>query len=55
MQVFELEVGEAVQVGDKIFTVVDINDREVSLRIDPLDPLPIGFDESSFECDTTGS
>jgi hypothetical protein len=55
VQVFELEVGEAVQIGDKIVTVVDINDLEVSLRMDPLDPLPIGFDESGFECDTTGS
>ena len=55
MQVFELEVGEAVQVGDKIVTVVDINDLEVSLRMDPLDPLPVGFDESGIGSDTTGS
>ncbi|MFH5805720.1 hypothetical protein [Alienimonas sp. DA493] len=32
----ELAVGDCVQVGDLICTVVDIVDGEVSLRVDPV-------------------
>ena len=35
--VIELGVGDVIQVGDELFTIVDIEDGEVSIRIDPVD------------------
>ena len=48
----ELGVGDVLQIGDRVVTVVDISEDEVSFRIDPLDPLPIGFEDggSEIEC-----
>lgn len=46
MRFFELEIGEAIEVGGRIVTVVDIDGENVSVRIDPHDGVPIGFDEN---------
>lgn len=35
---FELSVGDVLQVGDQLVTVVDIDGPEVTFRIDPVDP-----------------
>ena len=35
---FELSVGDVLQVGDQLVTVVDIDGPEVTFRIDPVEP-----------------
>jgi hypothetical protein len=35
---FELSVGDVLQVGDQLVTVVDIDGPEVTFRIDRLEP-----------------
>ena len=41
MQQFELElkVGDSLQIGNRIVTVIDIDGPELSVRIDPADGL----------------
>lgn len=52
MKVFELEVGDAIEVGGRILTVVDIDGENVSMRLDPNnDAFPSSFDEHSFDDD----
>jgi hypothetical protein len=34
---FELSVGDVLQVGDQLVTVVDIDGPDVTFRIDPID------------------
>ncbi|GAB4149406.1 MAG: hypothetical protein Tsb009_23710 [Planctomycetaceae bacterium] len=46
MKVFELEVGQSIQLGDRIVTVIDINDLEVSLRFDSEDGLPVDIEQT---------
>jgi hypothetical protein len=36
-QEIELSIGEVVQIGDYVVTVVDIDGPEVSVRIDPVE------------------
>ena len=33
----ELEIGDVVRIGDRFYTVVDIEDGEVCFRVDPAD------------------
>lgn len=33
----ELSVGDTVQIGNRILTVVDVDDEGISFRIDPID------------------
>lgn len=33
---FELSVGDAVRIGDRVLTLIDIEDGEVAFRIDVL-------------------
>lgn len=42
MQIFELRVDEAVRVGHRVITVLDIEDDEVQFEIDSL---PNEFDD----------
>lgn len=35
---FELAVGESIQVGDQLLTVIDVGESEISVRIDSSDP-----------------
>lgn len=37
MQEIELVVGDAVRIGESVFTVVDIEAGEVYFRVDPAD------------------
>ena len=39
MQEFEieLEIGDVIQIGDEVFTVIDIDNDEVCLRIEPVE------------------
>lgn len=47
MQQFELElkVGDSLQIGNQIVTVIDIDGPELSVRIDPADGLLGSFPE----------
>ncbi|HUG90563.1 MAG TPA: hypothetical protein VML55_07005 [Planctomycetaceae bacterium] len=42
---FELSVGDVLQVGDQLVTVVDIDGPEVTFRIDPLEPQDVLAEE----------
>lgn len=37
----ELEVGDTIQIGNRIFTLIDTHDDEISLRVDSDDGLPL--------------
>ncbi len=39
---FELTVGETLQVGDQLLTIVDIEDGEITVRLDPGDAEEFG-------------
>jgi hypothetical protein len=34
----ELSIGQMVQIGNQIVTLIDIEGSEISVRIDPFDP-----------------
>lgn len=33
----DLDIGDVVQIGDHVYTVIDIENGEVCFRIDPVD------------------
>lgn len=35
---FELTVGESIQIGESVVTVIDVGETEISVRIDSSDP-----------------
>lgn len=54
VKVFELEVGDAIEIGGRIVTVVDIDGENVSVRIDPNEAFPFESDEHHFGVDPIG-
>lgn len=43
MQEIELGIGDALRIGDSVYTVVDIENGEVCFRIDPADQFASAF------------
>ncbi len=43
----ELSIGDAVQIGDQILIVVDINDDEIRMVLNGVDPNEINDDQSA--------
>lgn len=41
----EMEVGETIQIGNRLFTLIDTTDDEISLRVDSDDGLELSEDE----------
>ncbi len=42
----ELSIGDAVQIGDQILIVVEINDDEICMDLNEVDPNEINDDQS---------
>ncbi len=43
----ELSIGDAVQIGDQILIVVDINDDEICMDLNGVDPNDVIDDQSA--------
>lgn len=50
----EMEVGEAIQIGDRIFTLIDTHGDGISFRLDSEDGLPV-LEEEMLELELVGA